>query len=504
MSAHKACVTALLAVLAGCAATGPDYQRPAQTLPAHFAVATAAEAAGTRGASPDEAANEGTGSNVAGLDRVPSGWWRLYGDPALDRLVDATLTRNTDLRFAVAQVDEAEAVLREARALLAPLVDLAAGSTRAGGSRLASPPVPAGTSVLARNQRIAVSTSFELDFWGRLRRAAEAVDAQLLASQFGRDVVALSLAGASVQAWFALRSLDAQIAVTLESLRVREEGLVLARARARGGMVSDLDVNQAEGARADAAVQLNELQRQRATVERLLGTLSGQLDLRVPAGDLQAMPSVPLPPPGLPSSLLNRRPDIRQAEAGLQAANARIGVARAAMMPSISLTGLFGAQSAALSDLLSSGGRIWSIGVGLSLPIFDSGRLQARLEQAEARERQALIAYQRAAELAYREVADALGNNALGAVADRELQARVATARNTSRLARTRYEAGYSAYLEVLDALRSQNDAELALVRNRQARLSYSADLMKALGGGWDEDSSASARNGERSRNSSR
>ncbi|HLS57746.1 MAG TPA: TolC family protein, partial [Zeimonas sp.] len=175
----------------------------------------------------------------------------------------------------------------------------------------------------------------------------------------------------------------------------------------------------------------------------------------------------------------------RQAEAVLQAANARIGVARAAMMPTISLTGSLGGQSAELSDLLRSDARIWSLGFGLTLPIFDAGRLEARAEQAEARQRQALGGYQKSVESAFREVGDALTNSERSAAAESDLQVRLDAARNSTRLARSRYEAGYSGYLELLDALRTQNDAELALIRNRQARLSYSVDLMKALGGGW-------------------
>lgn len=468
-------LAALAMSAAGCMMMGPDYERPAQPLPERFVDVAPGDA----------------GSGEAGAPVRPD-WWALYRDPQLDALIGAALARNADLRIAVAQVDEAEATLREAYAVLTPQVDLGATSSRSRITEQGAQPVPAGVPLTRSDHRVALTTAFEIDFWGRLRRGAESIEAQLLASRYARDVVALSLAGTTAQAWFALRSLDAQIAVTGESLQVRTESLEVARARARGGLVSDLDVHQAEGARADAAVQLIELQRQRAAVERQLGTLSGQPGLRVPGGDLRAMPVPPLPPPGLPSTLLDRRPDIRQAEAVLQAANARIGVARAAMMPTISLTGSLGGQSADLSDLLRSGARIWSLGFGLTLPIFDAGRLQSRAEQAEARERQALAGYQKSIENAFREVGDALGNVERSAAAERDLQVRLEAARNTTRLARSRYESGYSAYLELLDALRTQNDAELALARNRQARLSYSVDLMKSLGGGWrDPEESA-------------
>jgi multidrug efflux system outer membrane protein len=185
--------------------------------------------------------------------------------------------------------------------------------------------------------------------------------------------------------------------------------------------------------------------------------------------------------------LLDRRPDLRLAEQNLVAANARIGVARAAMLPTITLTGAFGGQSRDLSDLLAGGARIWSLGFGLTLPIFDAGRLVARADQAEARHRQLLAAYQKAAESAFREVADALSGIERSERAERVIEQRLAAARTAHGLATRRYEAGYSSYLEVLDADRVRNDAEIALVRNRQARLSFSVDLMKALGGGWME-----------------
>lgn len=474
---------AAAALSAGCALSGPDYQRPATTLPASF----------------DEAASP--------APSIPRDWWTLYRDPGLDALLGDALARNADLRLAIAQVDEAEAVLREAWAVLSPQVTLDGGVSRSQVTTRGATPLPSGFPRIRTDNRIALSTSFELDFWGRLRRGAEAAEAQTFATRYARDVVELALAGAATQAWFALRSVDSQMALTRETLALRDESLELVRARARGGIASDLDLNQAESARAEAAIQLNELQRQRAALERQLGALSGRPELRVEAGDLNRMPVPPAPPAGLPASLLDRRPDLRQAEENLVAANARIGVAKAALRPTISLTGSLGGQSRDLSDLLSSGARIWSLGFGLTLPIFDAGRLEARVDQAEARQRQALAAYQKTAETAYREVADGLENLARARRAESDLEARLRAARNTVRLATLRYEAGYSSFLEVIDAQRVANDAGLAMVRNRQAMLAYSVDLMKALGGGWTDPLQAeapAARNGERSSSSSR
>jgi multidrug efflux system outer membrane protein len=472
MNARSPAALAGALVLAGCM-VGPDYERPAVDLPAAF---------------PDSPTDAG------GATTVRSDWWKLYGDAVLDELVASALERNADIRLAVARIEEADANLREAGAAYLPEVDLGSSGTRSRSSTATALPLPPGVPVVRNNVRLAASTSFELDFWGRLRRAVEAVRAQALGTRYARDVVALTLAGVTAQAYFSLRSLDAQLAVTRETLANREESLAYVRARARGGVASDLELSQAQGVRADASAQLRELQRQRILAEHQLGTLTGRLDLILPAGDIRRLPTPALPPAGLPSTLLERRPDIRQAEQALIGANAQIGIAKAAMLPTISLTGYYGGESAALSTLLSRGANIWSVGYGLTLPIFDAGRFAARTDAARARERQSLAGYQKAVETAFREVADALATVRETAAAEEDYRVRAEAARRALRLARVRYEAGYSAFLEVLDSQRTANDAELALLRNRQALLSATVDLMKALGGGWTPDQEMSSR----------
>lgn len=456
-------------LLTGCA-VGPDYERPAVNLPGSF---------------PDAPAD--TGASAA----LRSDWWTLYDDPKLNELVAGALERNADLRLAVARIEESDANLREANASFLPGIDLGATANRSRSSTITATPLPPGTPVVRDNVRLSASTAFEVDFWGRLRRAREAARAEALGTRYAKEVVALTLAGLTAQAYFSLRSLEAQVAVTRETLANREESLTFVRRRAQGGIASDLDVNQAEAARADAAIQLKELQRQRALIEHQLGALTGRLDLTVASGDLLVLPMPALPPADLPSTLLERRPDVRQAEQDLISANAQIGVAKAALLPTISLTGAFGAESDALSTLLDSGGRIWSLGFGLSLPIFSAGRYAARTDAARARERQSLAGYQKAIETAFREVADALSTLQYSGAAEQDYRARAEAARKALRLARLRYESGYSAYFEVLDAQRTANDAELGLIRNRQSRLSGSVDLMKALGGGWSADHAA-------------
>ncbi|HEX6320021.1 MAG TPA: efflux transporter outer membrane subunit [Burkholderiales bacterium] len=456
----------LAAVLAGCTTVGPDYERPEVALPEKYIPETEASAPSV---SPD--------------------WWTLYNDATLNGLVAATRKGNVDLRLAAARVREAEALLRETGAAFLPEVAGGYSATRNRVSTRTTPP-PQATAPLERSQHtLSASTSFELDFWGRFARASEAARAALLGSQFSYDVVELTLSGAVAQAYFALRSLDAQIEVIENTLRVRRASLEIARARADAGLASELDVHQAQAALADALVQRREAQRQRALVERQIATLTGQLDTKIASADLFALPVPPAPPAGLPSALLDRRPDIRSAEQSLAAANAQIGVARAALFPTVSLTGALGAQSAELSDLLASGAGIWSLGFGLSLPIFDAGRREARVEQADARREQALANYQRSIETAFREVSDALVNVGESAGTEADLAARLQAARSALELSTLRYESGYSPYLEVLDAQRTANEAELAFVRNRQARLAFSVDLMKALGGGWKQNS---------------
>jgi multidrug efflux system outer membrane protein len=444
---------ALCLLLSGCM-VGPDYKRPALDVPGAFS-----EPAST--AKP----------------AIPAQWWTLYNDPLLDQLVRDALERGADMRLAAARVEEAEAALREARALVFfPEVDGNAGASR-------SRTLQFGT---ANSFSLGVSTSFEVDLWGRLRRAERSVQDQLLATQYGRDTVMLTLAATVARTYFTARSLDSQYIASQEILQATTQSLSLARKRSDAGLTSGLDVYQAESLRSAAAAQAKEIARQRAAIVHQLGLLTGRMDLKVDAKDVSSLPIPPLPPAGLPSDLLERRPDVRQAEAQLRAATERIGVAKAAQFPTLRLTGSFGASSPDLDTLLSAGSTVWSIGAGLVGPILDGGRYRARTAQAEAQAKQAEALYQRSVETAFREVADALSNVRVAADTETDLVTRLDAARNALRLAQRRYEQGYSAYLEVLDAQRTLNDAQLAFIRNRQAYLTYTVDLMNSLGGGWN------------------
>ncbi|MCW5633889.1 MAG: efflux transporter outer membrane subunit [Rubrivivax sp.] len=455
------------AVLAGCTTLGPDYQRPAVSLPPAYGEAAAAPDAATAPLAAD--------------------WWTLFGDRTLDALVAKALAANADIAQAVARLEQADALVREASGATAPTLNAGAAGSRARTSAR-SRNNPGGTSIEDNNFAVSLSTSFELDFWGRLARANEAARAQLLASQAARDTVRLTVAGAVAQAWFALRSLDEQVATQRQTLRSREEGARVIGQRLAGGAASRLDAEQAEVQRADAALLLRELQRQRQIVQSQIALLVGEPGsvLPEPTPGAQALPRLPpIPPAGLPSALLERRPDIRRAEELLVAANAQIGIARAAMYPTLSLTGSLGFESTELAKLIEAPARFWSLGFGLALPLFDGGRNAARVDAAGARQREAVAAYQQAVSSAFKEVADALAGLRAARESEPDVRARGDSAARALELAKARFDAGYSGSLERLEAERTAAGAALEVVRNRERQLAATVDLMKALGGGW-------------------
>lgn len=451
---------ACAALLPGCM-VGTDHVRPDVALPAQYA-----------------------SEHDAAPAAIARGWWKLFGDSTLDALVDKALAGNSDVQRAAARIEQADALLREAGAALLPDVSLGATSSRSRISGVASP-LPAGAPLYRNNFQTAIATSFELDFWGRLRRASEAARAQALGTRHARDTVELTLVSQVVGGYLNLRALDAQLAVSRDTLATRRDNLLIMRTRVDRGLSNELELQQALGAVAQIEAQIADLARSRGLAENQIALLTGETGLQLAAGDLRTLPLPPLPPAGLPSSLLDARPDVRQAEAELAAANARIGVARAALYPSISLTGNYGSQSRELSDLFSGPANIWSLGVTLDLPLFDAGRRSARVDQATAEQKQALASYVSVVRAAFTDVRDALVAAEQYALSARALQTQSDAATRSLHLARKRYEAGYSRYLEVLDAQRTANESTLALVRARQGQMAEVVKLYAALGGGW-------------------
>ncbi len=457
---------ALALALSGCA-IGPDYLRPSTLLPGLFTEARPAEAVA-----------------IAPNPAIDPRWWTLFNDATLNELIDQALANNADLRLAIARVEQADAVAREAGASFFPQIDGGAAASNSKASTKTSTFTSAQPR-LRHTRSAALSTSFELDVWGRIRRANEAAQASMLATRYGRDAVRLSVAGLIASNYLTLRAYDAQLAVTAETLKSRQESQKLVQTRIDAGLISPLDGYQAEAALAAAEAQLADQRRQRALTEHQLALLTGNPELKVAVGDLRQLPLPPQPPAGLPADLIEARPDILQAEQELVAANAGIGIAKAGYFPKFTLTGSVGSESKVLSDLFTAGSGTWSLGLSALMPILDFGRTTARVDQAKAVNQQSLIAWQDTLQTAYKEVRDALVSLHQLGEAEAAQSRRVAAAEQSLQLARTRYEAGYSGYLEVLDAQRTTNEASLARITTRQTRLLAAIDLFKALGGGW-------------------
>jgi outer membrane protein, multidrug efflux system len=462
----QAAMTAIVGIaalsLSACLTVGPDYRRPELPLPPGYSDAAAG--------APQAA--------------VPDAWWSLFGDPQLDSLVEEALAANQDLAAAAARVEEARAILGITDADRFPEVTGAAGASRNRLSRETSQ-IPSGFPLELDTYRATVEVSYAFDFWGRLRRATEAARAELLATEEARRNIRLAITAEVARAYFDLLTFERQLEIARGTTGTRTESVRLQKLRFDAGTISGLDLAQAEAelAATDAAVPA--LERALRQTENRLGVLLGRLGGRIEPGLPLAELTAPEVPVGLPSELLVRRPDVLEAERRLAAANARIGVARAAYFPSIGLTGVAGTESTELTDLFSSGTGIWQAAVSLVEPIFNAGRTRRQVEAAEARTRESLALYTRTVQGAFAEVEDALVARRTG-IAEREALGRQVTAlAEARRLADLRYEGGDSSYLEVLDADRSLFRAELDLARARRDELAASVLLFQALGGGW-------------------
>ncbi|NCX39677.1 MAG: efflux transporter outer membrane subunit [Actinobacteria bacterium] len=446
--------------LFSCSLVGPDYKRPEINLPNTYH---------------QEVDKENVVTDL-------NNWWKLYQDPVLNELMDKALIKNTDINAAIARLEESDAYLKEVGAALLPEVDLTSQTSRTKSTTTGA---IANPKPIRKDYLIRLGTSFELDFWGKLRRAKESARAEYLASQFSKDTVVLTLQSLLASNYLLLRSIDSQIVALKANVKYREENLTLTKKRLESGLVSVLDVHQAEAAFNNLSAQLSDLIRQREIIFNQLTVLSGDMNLVIPDVTMDALITPPTPPSGLPSSLLESRPDVREAEQMMIAANANIGVAKAALFPTISLTANFGAQSAALSNLNKSGSDIWGGGLGLSLPIFDSGRVRSKIDQATAKQKEALSYYESSIQNAFKEVNNALVSLKEYTEQENDLKLTQEAAKKAMDIASNRYKAGYSSYLEYLDAQRVFNDASIAYIQKRQLRLMASVELFKSLGGGW-------------------
>jgi multidrug efflux system outer membrane protein len=429
---------------------------------------------------------------VAG-DAATGDWWTMFGDLDLDRLVTEGLENNRDVALAVARVEEARGLALLARADQLPTVQARAGAGRRRISERSATPLPPGTPNIGDSRSIGLEAAYEADFWGRYRDASVSARAALAASRYAQAVVRLSVASQVVQGYFELRSLDAQLELTRRTLRTRNETVSLREKRLKGGAGSALDLQQDQAEAAAAEATLAELSGRASLTESALSVLLGRSPRQIVAAEIgrgatiDALAAPPGVPAGLPSQLLARRPDVQESQALLAAATADIGVARASYLPSLSLTAAYGGESSALADVLTSPARVWQLAASLVTPIFTAGRADAEVAIANARERQAAVRHEQTALNAFREVRDALSRRRWAMARAQAQQARIQALEGARRLARIRYDSGYSGYLDVLDADRNLLQSELDRVAARRDSLVASVDLIKSLGGGWSD-----------------
>ena len=462
-------IASAVALLGGCAKL-PLFQKPAAELPAAWKDVPA------------------QGQAVTG-DR----WWTVYNDAVLNRLVEEGLSQNRDLQIAAARIEEARALLRITDAERAPSVDVTASRDRTRSSGRSSMPLPPGTPLERNTNRATLNVAYELDLWGRLAGASKAARADLLATEAARRTVRIALENQIVQSYYALLALDGQVIVTQRTIEIRTRDVGLQRKRYEAGLISDFSLRQLVSEVAVARARLPALQQRRTAEEVALVTLLGRTPRAIVdepmtfAADSAGL-AAPVVPEGLPSDLLLRRPDIMEAEQRLAAANARIGVARASLFPRISLTGFLGSESGSLGDLFSAPARIWQLAFGLAQPIFQGGRLTAEVDAVRAREQQALAQYQKTLQTAFGEVREALSAQTRTREAYAAETERTAALVETLRLARIRFENGLSSQLEVLDAERNLLQAELERIDALRAQRAAVADLVRTLGGGWQNE----------------
>lgn len=461
MSARSTSLPFLLlgaGLLAGCA-IGPDYRRPALEAPQAFRF---------QGGEARELAN--------------TSWWKQFQDPVLDELIAVALQENKDVKIAAARLELFLGQYASTRSLLLPQV-----GANLGGSRARTPATTIGQPVepILEQYEGTVAMNWELDLFGKRRRETEAAHAQVLASAEGRRATLLTLVSSVASSYITLRELELELQIARDTAASREGSYRLFKDRFEGGTVSELELSQSQSLYEASLVEIPRLEAAIGQQENALSVLLGRNPGPIRAGQpLQALVMPPVPA-GLPSDLLERRPDLRRAEQDLVAANALIGAARAQYFPTISLTGLFGYISKDFSDLFSGPTKVWSYGLAASAPIFTGGGIAGQVKQAEAQQQEALLSYQKAIQVAFQEVSDALLSHtkSRGQLEFQERQLR--TLRNYLELARLRYDEGYTSYIEVLDAERNLFDAQVSHAQTQSQIYVSLVNLYKAMGGGW-------------------
>ncbi len=490
-----AAAAAMLATLAGCT-MGPDYARPAAEVPGEY------RGAGARPTPPVPAtlASRATTPQggplppyASGVDDTPRGpvaatdsaWWKAYGDPVLDALVDEALRNNQDIVAATANVEAASALLVQARSSLFPQVGYSGSGQRERVPDTGLAAIIPNYPNPQESYQALLTASWEIDLWGRIRRLSEAARANLLATGAARDGVILSLVSGVVQTYIGLRGLDSQLEVAKRTRGAYAESVKLFELQFQHGQISQMNVAQAHSQYETAAAQIPQIESSIEQTENALSILAGRNPGPIVRGRTIDALVPPTVPPGLPSTLLEQRPDLVQAEQQLVAANAQIGAARALYFPRITLTGGLGSTSGALDDLFKGPTRVWSYAGQIVGPIFSFGAVSGQVAEAEAQRNAAVANYRSSIQGAFRDVDNALVASAKLGEQFAAQSRLVAALTDYSRLARLQYNGGYSPYSTVLQAEQSLFPAELNLAAVRVSLLTASVNLYKALGGGW-------------------
>jgi len=454
-------VSLLTFCLGGCM-VGPDYVRPTVETPQNWRI-----------------------EEQEARDLSNSSWWEQLGDPVLNDLIATALKENYDLKIAAARIEEFAGRYGFTRADLFPQVAAGAAYSRQGDSKSLENAPRSGYNFNYDTFQTTLNASWELDIWGRVRRSTEAARAELLASEEGRRAVILSLVSSVATAYVNLLDLDRQLDITRNTAKVREDAYKIFKDRFEGGIVSEMELMQVKSQYEEALAAIPQLEKAVSQQENGICVLLGRNPGPIARGKTLQQLTLPSVPAGLPSDLLVRRPDIRQAEQNLIAANAVIGVAKAAYFPSISLTGFFGFASADLSDLFKGSSQVWQYSVPVNVPIFTAGKIAGQVKAAEAVQQQTLLSYQQTIQTAFREVDDSLVDQKRTREQLAIQQQQLESLQKYYALSQLRYDNGYTSYIEVLDAERSLFNVELAYAQNQGVLFFSLINLYKAMGGGW-------------------
>ncbi|HEY0333581.1 MAG TPA: efflux transporter outer membrane subunit [Stenotrophomonas sp.] len=462
-------VVAMAMGVSGCV-LGPDYVRPQVQAPVQWRV--------------DYPAYPGVADTA---------WWEQFNDPVLNGLIATALQENYDVRIAATRVEQFQAALTSTRSQYFPQVGYGAEATRSKASRAGQPPLPPGADPYFTLYQGSVGASWQIDLFGRVRRLTEAAQARVYASEQGQRGVVLSLVTSVAASYITLRQFDRQLEIAQATAGNFGETARIFDLRHRAGVVSQTEVSQVRSQQEQALATIPVIEQQIAALENLLSILLGRNPGPIPRGASIDQLAVPAIPEGLPSALLERRPDILQAEQGLVAANANIGATKALYFPNLSLTGLLGSVSTSFDDFLTGPASAWSAGAAVAGPIFSFGAIRGQVRAAEAQQQEAELGYRQVVLSAFRETDDALTGSQKKIEELARQQARVDALRQSARLSRAKFEYGAAGYLEVLVADNELFAAEIALVRVRAERYTQIVQVYRAMGGGWVESATQTA-----------